>query len=183
MKRLLIFLVLVISTLNVSYSQNSSQVLLKNCDVFDGENEKLQKGVDVLIVGNLIKKIGKNLTADDNTTIIQANGKTLIPGLIDAHWHSVYAYAPPEIYFNGDISEVAIYAFNGAEKTLMRGFTTVRDVGGNPYAVKKYTDSGEYPGPRLFISGPPISQTAGHFDFRGKNDVPRNSTDPMTYWE
>ena len=65
----------------------------------------------------------------------------------------------------------------------MRGFTTVRDVGGNPYAIKKYTDSGEYPGPRLFISGPPISQTAGHFDFRGKNDVPRNSTDPMTYWE
>lgn len=56
MKRLLIFLILVISTLNVSYSQNSSQVLLKNCDVFDGENEKLQKGVDVLIVGNLIKK-------------------------------------------------------------------------------------------------------------------------------
>ncbi|GGZ74396.1 metal-dependent hydrolase family protein [Algibacter mikhailovii] len=159
-----------------------TSIIIKNANIFDGLNEKLISGSDVLIEGKLIKKIGKNLSTKD-ATIIDAQGKTLIPGLIDAHWHSVYAYAPPEIYYNGDISEVAIYAFIGAEKTLMRGFTTVRDVGGNPYAVKKFTDSGKYPGPRLYISGPPISQTAGHFDFRGKNDVPRNSNDPMTYWE
>ena len=183
MKRLLTLLILFVSTIVITYSQNASQVLIKNCNVFDGTNEKLQEGVDVLVEKNLIKEIGKDLTADADATVIDGTGKTLIPGLIDAHWHSYYAYAPQSVLVVGDMSEVAIYGFIGAEKTLMRGFTTCRDVGGNPYAVKKFTDSGDYPGPRLFISGPPISQTSGHFDFRGKNDVPRNITDPMTYWE
>jgi imidazolonepropionase-like amidohydrolase len=183
MKRLFTLLIILVTTLGVSYAQNVSQVLIKNVNVFDGTNEKLQEGVDVLIEKNLIKEIGKDLTANSDATVIDGAGKTLIPGLIDAHWHSYYAYAPQSVLVVGDMSEVAIHGFIGAEKTLMRGFTTCRDVGGNPYAVKKFTDSGEHPGPRLFISGPPISQTSGHFDFRGKNDVPRNSTDPMTYWE
>lgn len=59
----------------------------------------------------------------------------------------------------------------------------MRDVGGNPFAIKQVTDEGLYPGPRVFLSGPPISQTSGHFDFRGKNDTPANMTDPLSYWE
>ena len=182
MKRFPILLIF-FCTLNLAYSQNKAQTLIKNCNVFDGENEKLKKGMDVLVEGNLIKKIGKRLSANAGATVIDAKGKILIPGLIDAHWHSYYAYAPQSTLVVGDMSEIAIHGFIGAGKTLMRGFTTVRDVGGNPYAVKKFTDTGEYPGPRLYISGPPISQTSGHFDFRGKNDVPRNITDPLTYWE
>jgi len=65
----------------------------------------------------------------------------------------------------------------------MRGFTSIRDIGGNPFAVKKYADSGKYPGPRMYISGPPMSQTSGHFDFRGKNDVPSNMGDVLPYWQ
>ena len=183
MKKLLTFLMLLLSFSTFSYAQSQTQILIKNCKVFDGVNEKLQEGMDVLVEGKLIKNIAKNISANADATIIDGGGKTLIPGLIDVHWHSYYAYAPQSVLAVGDMSEVAIHGFIGAEKTLMRGFTTVRDVGGNPFAVKKFTDSGEHPGPRLYISGPPISQTSGHFDFRGKNDVPRNSTDPMTYWE
>jgi imidazolonepropionase-like amidohydrolase len=158
-------------------------ILIQNATVFDGINEQLAEGMSVLVEDNLISKIGKNLQAPARAEVIDAGGKVLMPGLIDVHWHSYYAYGPQSVLVTGDMSEVAIYGILGAEKTLMRGFTTVRDVGGNPYAIKKFTDSGEVPGPRLFISGPPISQTSGHFDFRGKNDVPANSSDPLTYWE
>lgn len=159
-----------------------STIIIKNANIFDGVNEKLITGSDVLVEGKLIKKIGKNLSAE-GATVIDAGGKTLIPGLIDAHWHTYYSNAPQSILVTGDAGDVAIIGFIGAERTLMRGFTSCRDVGGNPFAVARKTDTGEYPGPRLFISGPPISQTSGHFDFRGKNDVPRNITDPMPYWE
>ena len=166
----------------IAQDKTQTAVIIKNANIFDGVNEKLITVSDVLVEDNLIKKIGKNLSAK-GATIIDAQGKTLIPGLIDVHWHTYYANAPQSVLVTGDAGDVAIIGFLGAKETLMRGFTSVRDVGGNPFAVKKMTDTGEHPGPRLFISGPPISQTSGHFDFRGKNDVPRNLTDPMPYWE
>ena len=107
--------------------------------------------------------------------MIGGGGRTLMPGLIDVHWHTYFANITISLLNTGDMSEMAIKGFVGAEQTLMRGFTTVLDVGGNPFAVKKLTDTGEHPGPRMFISGPPLSQTGGHFDFRGKNDVPSNA--------
>lgn len=160
-----------------------SRVLFTNVHVFDGVNEKRIENANVLVEDNLIAQVSTDSINAAGATVIDGGGRTLIPGLIDAHWHTYYANAPQSILINGDISEAAIVAFLGAEKTLMRGFTTVRDVGGPPFAVKKMTDTGEYPGPRIFPSGPPISQTSGHFDFRGKNDHPKNVTDPLTYWE
>lgn len=157
--------------------------LFTNVNVFDGVNEKRLMNANVLVEGNKIKQVTRKAITAAGATVIDGKGKTLMPGLIDVHWHSYYAYAPASILGTGDMSEVAILGFLGAEKTLMRGFTSVRDVGGNPFAVKKLTDTGKYAGPRLYPSGPPISQTSGHFDFRGKNDTPANSTDPLTYWE
>ncbi len=58
------------------------------------------------------------------------------------------------------MSEVAILGLLGAKETLMRGFTTVRDIGGNPFAVKKFADAGTFPGPRMYISGAPIGRQA-----------------------
>lgn len=182
MKRRFLLYLLAMTVL-VSAKAQTTSILIKNADVFDGVNEQLLESTDVLVENNLIKQVGQRLKAPKGATVIDAEGKTLIPGLIDTHWHTYYSNAPQSVLVNGDMSEVAIIGFLGAERTLMRGFTSCRDVGGNPYAVKKMTDTGEHPGPRLFISGPPISQTSGHFDFRGKNDVPRNITDPMTYWE
>ncbi|MDR9825328.1 amidohydrolase family protein [Vibrio sp. FNV 38] len=160
-----------------------NRTLFTNVNVFDGVNEKLIENTNVLVEGKLIKAISADMNVISDARIIDGKGKTLMPGLIDAHWHTSYAYTPQSTLVAGDMSEVAIRGFLGAEKTLMRGFTSVRDVGGNPYAVKKMTDTGQHPGPRIFAAGAPISQTGGHFDFRGKNDVPANSTDPMTYWE
>jgi imidazolonepropionase-like amidohydrolase len=157
--------------------------LITNARIFDGESPSLIEGMNVLIEDNKVSRIEPNIPAPAEATTLDAAGKVLIPGLIDAHWHTYYANIPVSTLMTGDMSEVAIAGWLGAEKTLMRGFTTVRDIGGNPFAVKKYTDSGAYPGPRMFISGPPLCQTSGHFDFRGKNDVPANPADPLSYWE
>ncbi|NME68057.1 metal-dependent hydrolase family protein [Flammeovirga aprica] len=180
MKKL--FILLWLFTSSQLFAQND--ILIKNVDVFDGKNEKLQKGVDVLIHGNKVQKISKNIHAD-SVEVINGEGKTLIPGLIDAHWHTTYAYTPATVLLmnQGDMPEVAIRSMKGAEQTLMRGFTTVRDPGGNPFAIKKLIDSGEYPGHRILPSGPFMSQTTGHADHYCILDEPRKSVGDMSYWE
>ena len=161
-------------------------VLISNVNIFDGKTETLHQNMHVLVKDNLIETVSDEPLAviqTDNVTMIDGGGRTLMPGLIDVHWHTYYANIPVSTLATGDMSEVAIAGLLGARETLMRGFTTVRDIGGNPFAVKKYADSGLFPGPRMYISGPPMSQTSGHFDFRGKNDVPSNPADPLPYWE
>jgi imidazolonepropionase-like amidohydrolase len=129
MKKLITLYLLILVSINlIAQDKTQTAVIIKNANIFDGVNEKLITGSDVLVEDNLIKKIGKNLSAK-GATIIDAQGKTLIPGLIDVHWHTYYANVPVNIMASGDISEVAIIGMTGAKETLMRGFTTIRDVG------------------------------------------------------
>lgn len=180
MKKSICMLTILLSISTSAWSASST--LFRNANVFDGSSSQLATGVDVLVEDNLIKAIGEDLSAE-GATVINASGKTLIPGLIDVHWHTSYCCAPQSTIVNGDMSEIAIRGAMGSEETLMRGFTSVRDVGGNPFSIKKMIDAGEIKGPRIFPSGPPISQTSGHFDYRGKNDVPANNADPLNYWQ
>ncbi len=159
--------------------------LIINANVFDGVNQKLMPNTDILIEGNLISRLGTNIEAPSGANVIDAAGKTLIPGLIDAHWHVTYAYTPASILLlnRGDMAEVAIRSMTGAKETLLRGFTTVRDTGGNPFAIKKLIDAGEYPGHRILPSGPFMSPTAGHADHYGvPSDTPRDKS-YLNYWE
>ena len=160
--------------------------LISNVNIFDGKTEKLHKNMHILVKGNLIETVSNEPLAvvqTDNVTMIDGGGRTLIPGLIDVHWHTYYANIPVSILASADMSEVAIAGLLGSKAALMRGFTTVRDIGGNPFAVKKYADSGEYPGPRMYISGPPLGQTAGHFDLGAYSEVPSNPADSLPYWQ
>ena len=126
----------------------------------------------------------KSIKKEVKVKVIDGKGRTLIPGLIDAHWHTTYAYTPAQILLmnQGDMAEVAIISMTGAKETLLRGFTTVRDTGGNPFAIKKLIDSGKYPGHRILPSGPFMSPTAGHSDFYSRMDSPRDKSH-MNYWE
>lgn len=177
---LLSFLMLLCITLNAQESKKT--ILISNANIFDGVNEKLHENTDVLIENNLIKQISKGIKAPKGAEVIDAQGKTLIPGLIDVHWHTTYAYSAQSLLVHGDIMEIAIISMTGAEHTLMRGFTSTRDAGGNPFAIKRLIDKGDYPGPRILPSGPPIAQTSGHFDFRDKNATPTSPTDGLDYW-
>jgi imidazolonepropionase-like amidohydrolase len=160
-----------------------SIILIKSARIFDGKSPKLIEGMSVLIEDNKIARIDKNVVAPRGSLIINAGGKTLMPGLIDAHWHSMFSNLSLARLLQSDVSYMSLVAAKGASETLMRGFTTVRDLGGNCFAVKKATDECMIMGPRIYPSGPPISQTSGHFDFRGPNDVPSNPGDPLPYLE
>ncbi|UWR09166.1 amidohydrolase family protein [Ruegeria sp. B32] len=178
-------LVALLAATSVSAQQDPAQTLITNVHVFDGVNDGRIENANVLIEGNLIAAVSTDPISAEGATVIDGGGRTLIPGLIDVHWHTTYAYTPATvlIFNQGDMSEVAIRSMTGAKETLMRGFTTVRDPGGNPFAIKRLIDSGEYPGHRILPSGPFMSQTSGHADFHSLLENPRNSTSELSYWE
>jgi len=165
---------------------DSKLILISNVNIFDGENEELLENMHVLVKDNLIETVSDEPLAviqTENVTIVDGGGRTLMPGLIDVHWHTYYANIAVSTLATADMSEIAIAGSLGAKATLMRGFTTIRDVGGNPFAVKKYADAGRIPGPRMFVSGPPLSQTGGHFDLGQYSDAPSNPADSLPYWQ
>ena len=167
-----------------AHSQDAgSVILITNANVFDGVNEDMMEGADVLIEGNLIRQIASDIPAPAGAAVIDAGGKTLIPGLIDMHWHSAFNSMTMNEGFNTDLAFHLLVGAKSNEKALLRGFTTVRDMAGNVFALKALTDRGVYDGPRIFPSGPAISQTAGHSDFRPPTIVPVDPGAPLTYVE
>jgi imidazolonepropionase-like amidohydrolase len=83
---------LVCSSNVTSANEAVTQILIKNVNIFDAKNEKLSMGQDVLVEANLIKKIGKDLKANKDASIIDGGGRTLMPGLIDMHTHLMFRY-------------------------------------------------------------------------------------------
>jgi len=160
-----------------------AKTLITNARIFDGEHEKLAEGMNVLIEGNKIARIAKSIPAPEGATVIDAKGRTLMPGLIDAHWHSMLNFWPISKVLGSDFGYLSIAASRAAEATLMRGFTTVRDAGGNVFPVAKAANTSLIAGSRVYPSGPYIGQTSGHGDFRGPNDVPENPGTPLDYMQ
>ena len=158
----------------------SSQTLITNVHVFDGVNEARIENANVLIEDNLIAAVSTDPIEADGATVIDGGGRTLIPGLTDVHWHMTMAEVPQVTVLTGDVYEIAARAVPTAERTLMRGFTTVRDIGGNSFSIKKLIDAGVIVGPRMLVAGPPLSQTGGHYDYRLPYEVPADST--LDYW-
>jgi imidazolonepropionase-like amidohydrolase len=156
----------------VAFSQGS--LLINNVQIFNGKEEKTISG-NVLIVNNLIQKVSASPIPVDksgNTKIIDGKGKFLMPGLIDAHWHAIMTANTLEDLMDGEPGYAFIRAGQEAERTLLRGFTSVRDLGGPAFGLKKAIDDGTITGPRIWPSGSIISQTSGHGDFRNINERP-----------
>src|SRR6516162_7185192 len=153
-----------------------SVTLFQNVRVFDGKNPTLTGPTNVLVRANTIEKISNvPIPADrsGNTQIINGGGRTLMPGLIDVHWHAMLIRANPAQAIAGDAGYNNIAAGVEATDTLMRGFTTVRDVGGPVFGLKSAIDSEIIAGPRIFPSGAVITVTGGHGDFRQLSELPR----------
>ncbi len=148
--------------------------------IFNGLDPDLIEGQDVLVQDGMIVEIGPDLTPPDGAKVIDAAGRTMIPGLTDVHWHMTMAEVPQSTLLTGDVYEIAARAVPTAERTLMRGFTTVRDIGGNSFSIKKLIDAGVIVGPRMLVAGAPLSQTGGHYDYRLPHEVPADST--LDYW-
>lgn len=154
---------------------DAAVTLFNNVRIFDGINPSLSGPTNVLVRGNLIETISTTPIATDrraDTRIIDGGGRTLMPGLIDAHWHAMLIRVTPMESF-GDVGYTNFLAGAEATDTLMRGFTTVRDVGGPVFGLKRAIDEGVVVGPRIYPSGAVITVTSGHGDFRQLSDLPR----------
>ena len=158
--------------------------LFQNVRIFDGKSAALSAPSNVLVRGNTIERISVSpITVDANANVIAANGRVLMPGLIDAHWHAFMAATPQPLLMTADASYLHLLAARQAEATLMRGFTTVRDLGGPVFGLKRAIDEGVVTGPRIYPSGAFISQTSGHGDFRFSFEVPRTLGGPLSHSE
>jgi imidazolonepropionase-like amidohydrolase len=166
-------------------AQNVSQATLyQNVRVFDGVSDKLTGPMNVLISGNKIKTISSGSIAipkDSEVTVINGNGRTLMPGLIDAHVHlSFSGVTPQELMGPGaDPALIQKKAAEQAQLMLMRGFTTARDMAGPVFQVKADIDSGKAIGPRIYPSGAIISQTSGHGDLSPSDALPFSLGGPV----
>ena len=148
-------------------------ILLTNLRYFDGSTLAMQEGRDILIEGGRIAALPPAGQGPQEAERIDCGGRAVIPGLIDAHWHSTLVAVTQLQAMAGDIGFVHLMAGREAGATLRRGFTTVRDTGGPAFGLKLAIDRGAIPGPRILASGAMISQTSGHGDFRLLNELPR----------
>ena len=143
----------------------ASQTLIQNVRIFDGLNDRLTPG-HVLIENNLIKSIGDIKSVPEGTKVIDGGGMTLMPGIIEAHGHIGLPIHLSRLGGAEDWQYIAAKTTAVAKFYLDHGWTTVRDVGGPTFGIKKAIDEGVVPGPRIYPSGMFISQTSGHGDFR-----------------
>jgi imidazolonepropionase-like amidohydrolase len=161
-----------------------TSVIFENVRVFDGKGSPLSDPINVLVRGNLIERISAvQISIDAGTTVINGNGRTLMPGLIDAHWHALFVRPTPAALLTDDVGHLNLVAGAEATDTLMRGFTTVRDVGGPSFGLKRAIDEGIVAGPRIYPSGAIITVTSGHGDFRQANELPRVLGAPLSRQE
>lgn len=152
-------------------SDQQQRTLFKNVHIFDGKSDTLVKDRHVLVSGNKIERISKQpIETDESTTVIDGNGRTLMPGMIDAHVHLMLNANFGQIESNMTDGDLAIRSTIMARDWLQSGFTTARDVGGPAFPLKRAIDSGLVEGPRVYPSGAMVSQSSGHGDFRARND-------------
>ena len=140
-----------------------NQVLITNVDVWDGRSDNVTEGVDLLVEGNLVKQVAKGIKAPD-AHVVDGQGGTVIPGLIDMHAH--HAIHEGMLEGRNSYDQMAIGAISGQRLRdyLDQGFTSSRDAGGNVLGLAKAVRLERIPGPRIFPSGAFLSQTGGHAD-------------------
>ncbi|MCP5328120.1 MAG: amidohydrolase family protein [Steroidobacteraceae bacterium] len=174
-----------------------SELIITNARVFDGRNAQLHENAEIVIAGGkivAIRKAGSGLPEAGSTAagadasrdakagsasaagsaprVIDAGNRIVIPGLIDAHVHPAMAIQIGALR-DSDPNYVAARSVVEAQHILMRGFTTIRDMGGPVFGLKQAIDEDLLPGPRIFPSGAIISQTSGHGDFRPRSGTAR----------
>lgn len=143
-----------------------STLAVINAAVFDGESDDLIDG-PVLVADGRITEVGG--TVGDVDVVVDARGGTVLPGLIDAHFHA-YAVALHLLDIEArPLSYVAMAGARRLRRALQRGFTTVRDVAGGDAGFARAIAEGLFPSPRYFYTGPALSQTGGHGDPRAED--------------
>jgi imidazolonepropionase-like amidohydrolase len=159
-------------------------IVFTNFRLFDGTSAELRAGLRLFTEGERVKAIeASDVGAPEGARVIDCGGRTVMPGLIDAHWHTIFAGLSVSSLFSADVGYIFLAAAAEAERTLMRGFTTVRDLGGPSFALKQAIDDGLARGPRIYPCGAMITTTGGHGDLRPLSDLPRRPGGPLSFLE
>ncbi|UYY81724.1 amidohydrolase family protein [Arthrobacter sp. YA7-1] len=140
---------------------------IRNALIFDGEARNLIEG-SITVREGRITEVGRDV--EEAGKIVDADGRTVIPGLIDAHFHAYALSLTAAKNETGPLSYSALAGARRLEAALNRGFTSVRDVAGGDIGLANAIDEGLYAGPRYFFTGPALSQTGGHGDIRAADD-------------
>src|SRR5262245_23142912 len=143
-------------------TQPSAATVFQNVRIFDGKGSQLSGPSHVLVRGNRIERISSTPIPTDrrsDTVLIDGGGRTLMPGLIDVHWHAMLVRPTPAAALAADVGYTQLVAGAEATDTLLRGFTTIRDAGGPTFGLKRAIDEGIIAGPRIFPSGAVITVT------------------------
>ena len=146
-----------------------TMMLFKNARIVDGSLPERPDPTNVLVEGDRVREVGPAV-ASDGATVVDLAGRTLMPGLIDCHVHVIAVLASLGENARLPDSLVTARAMHVLRGMLMRGFTTVRDLGGADFGLKTAVAEKLFPSPRLVIAGKALSQTGGHCDFRGRYD-------------
>ena len=150
-----------------------SLTLFKNVHVLDVRAGRLLEDHQVLVEGDTIRELSGRPITTSAAQVIDGGGRTLMPGLIDCHVHVTFSATNLALLAQTPNTTLALRALPILRGMLRRGFTTVRDAGGADWALKQAIEDGmdgTVIGPRLFVSGPALSPTGGHGDFRPRSD-------------
>lgn len=158
-------IILPMATLWAQDAPKEKYILITHANIFDGKSDQLTEGMSVLIKDNKIEKVDKVIKAPKDAVVIDAAGRTLTPGFIGAHEHLIGQMPFMDAMFQ-DTRYMGFVAAWTANVYLEHGWTTVRDAAGNTFSLKLAIDRGYLPGPRIYPSGPIITQTAGHAEHR-----------------
>jgi imidazolonepropionase-like amidohydrolase len=140
----------------------------KNCAVLDTIAGTLLPGHNVVVEGGTIREVSDRPVKAARATAIDLKGRTLMPGLIDAHVHAIAVEANLAVLPTLPVTLLAHQASDVLEGMLRRGFTSIRDAGGADFGLAEAVEKGFIAGPRMFISGQALSQTGGHGDLRAR---------------
>lgn len=150
-----------------------NQILFTNVHVLDVRRGVLLEDHQVLIEDGLIREVSDRPISTSSARVIDGGRRTLMPGLIDCHVHVTLSQTNLGLLAQTPHTMLALRALPILRGMLRRGFTTVRDAGGADFALKAALEDGmegTVRGPRLFVSGPALSPTGGHGDFRPRSD-------------
>jgi imidazolonepropionase-like amidohydrolase len=155
-------------------------ILFTNLRLFDGTSSNLRDGVFLLVDGTRIKAVGNGTPGTpEGAHVVNCGGRVLMPGLIDAHVHILFQGVPLGVVMQGDTALINFMAADEAKRTLLRGFTTVRDLGGPTFALKQAIDQGLATGPRIYPCGAMITSSGGHGDMRPTYEVRATTGGPF----
>ena len=187
LEKLLKLTLLVSLTITTAYADDAAvevelarQIVIKNISVWDGTSDKAVKDLTVLVEGELITAIESTGELPEGAQVIDGQGGTLIPGIIDAHVHLASPLIGSKAILE-DPTYIAALSMKAAGKLLMRGWTTARDIGGPTQGLAKAIDEGLVDGPRIYTSASTITQTSGHGDSRGLNEPHPNMGGQQNY--